>query len=129
VSLSELGFLRVPDALDAGWIARLQRAFDAPLPPGTAELLVGDATPDLEAWDRLAGHPLVRAAGEHLLGARFEVGLVRGRSPRPSVGPQALHADGDEVATVLFLLDDFDEDNGATRVVPGSHRRGPVPLR
>ena len=52
------------------------------------------------------------------------------RGPQPGYGAQALHADdvpigaGDlyRVATAIVPLVDFTERNGATRVVPGSHR-------
>jgi ectoine hydroxylase len=32
-----------------------------------------------------------------------------------------------EIGTVIFFLDDADPDNGAIRVLPGSHRAGPAP--
>jgi ectoine hydroxylase-related dioxygenase (phytanoyl-CoA dioxygenase family) len=59
-----------------------------------------------------------------------------GRDPLAGHGAQGLHMDdlprasGDPWAllTALWLLDDFSADNGATRLVPGSHLRpGPVP--
>lgn len=53
------------------------------------------------------------------------------RCPQPGFGGQSLHADDlpkldagpDRVATAIIALVDFTADNGATRVVPGSHRR------
>lgn len=53
------------------------------------------------------------------------------RSPQPSFGGQQLHADDqpkleptpDSVATAIVALTDFTSTNGATRLVPGSHRR------
>src|SRR5579859_1002077 len=51
-------------------------------------------------------------------------------APQPGAGLQALHAEGGptglgpyQVCNSIWLLDDFTEENGATRVVPGSHRR------
>jgi ectoine hydroxylase-related dioxygenase (phytanoyl-CoA dioxygenase family) len=61
---------------------------------------------------------------------------LRGRDPLPGFGQQGLHTDGFPPApsqpsflvTALWLLDDFTPTNGATRVVPGSHRmRRPLP--
>ena len=53
-----------------------------------------------------------------------------GRDPLPGYGQQGLHADwtvrfkGEpfRAVTAIWLLDDFTGDNGATRVVPGTHR-------
>ena len=53
------------------------------------------------------------------------------RCPQPGFGAQKLHADAlprlavgpNLCATAISPLIDFTEDNGATRVVPGSHRR------
>ena len=54
------------------------------------------------------------------------------RAALPGHGRQPLHADfggpvppgGYQVCNSIWLLDDFTADNGATRVVPGSHRFG-----
>lgn len=54
------------------------------------------------------------------------------RNPRPSYGAQKLHADAipqpgadspTTAVTAIIALVDFTSTNGATRVVPGSHRR------
>lgn len=53
------------------------------------------------------------------------------RCPQPGFGGQQLHADDlpkydagpSRVATAIVALVDFTVNNGATRVVPGSHRR------
>jgi hypothetical protein len=59
----------------------------------------------------------------------------RGRDPQPGGGRQGFHADFAEpvpadrqcLANAFWLLDDTDEANGATRLVPGSHRLGRSP--
>lgn len=81
-------------------------------------------------------HPAVRAAVEHVLQRPYRVLHLSARDPLPGFGEQGLHTDWTpqgpdqpaRVVTALWLLDDFTPDNGATRVVPGSHRRpGPPP--
>lgn len=65
----------------------------------------------------------------------FKLSSLNARSARPGQGLQALHADWPvavppgayEACNSIWLLDDFREDNGATRVVPGSHRSGALP--
>ncbi|WP_410792904.1 phytanoyl-CoA dioxygenase family protein [Kribbella sp. C-35] len=79
-------------------------------------------------------HPRVLAAMQHVLG-EFRLSSLNSRAARPGEGHQALHADCDhpvepgayEVCNSIWLLDDFTPENGATRVVPGSHRRGTMP--
>jgi ectoine hydroxylase-related dioxygenase (phytanoyl-CoA dioxygenase family) len=89
------------------------------------DILDAGATFD-PAWSS----PRLIAAVAHVLGADFHVSAAGFRGPRPGYGAQALHADGValavgdpyRVATAIVLLVDFTERNGATRVVPGSHR-------
>ncbi len=62
----------------------------------------------------------------------FRLSSLNFRAARPGHGRQPLHADwggpvlaGDyQVCNSVWLLDDFTASNGATRVVPGSHRFG-----
>jgi ectoine hydroxylase-related dioxygenase (phytanoyl-CoA dioxygenase family) len=76
-------------------------------------------------------HPRVLAAIRHVLG-EFKLSSLNSRAALPGQGRQGLHADfggpvppeGFQVCNSIWLLDDFTADNGATRVVPGSHRFG-----
>ena len=80
-------------------------------------------------------HPRVLAAIAHVLGDEFKLSSLNSRAALPGQGLQSLHADwgsavapGDyKVCNSIWLLDDFTETNGATRVVPGSHRSGKAP--
>lgn len=66
-----------------------------------------------------------------VIGTQFEAFEISFRSPQPGFGAQRLHADDvpklgqgpDSVATAIVALVDFTEDNGSTRLIPGSHRR------
>jgi ectoine hydroxylase-related dioxygenase (phytanoyl-CoA dioxygenase family) len=72
--------------------------------------------------------PRVLACIAHVLG-EFKLSSLNSRAALPGQGRQALHAEGGpvgpgpyRVCNSIWLLDDFTMDNGATRVVPGSHR-------
>jgi hypothetical protein len=71
-----------------------------------------------------------------VLGPRFKLSSLNARSANPhSDSLQPLHADvgaiADEqgywVCNTVWMLDDFTEDNGALRIVPGSHRWRKLP--
>jgi ectoine hydroxylase-related dioxygenase (phytanoyl-CoA dioxygenase family) len=80
--------------------------------------------------------PQVTACVAHVLGAEFKLSSLNARSadPHSSVG-QPLHVDmgaipdarGYWVCNTVWMLDDFTPENGATRMVPGSHRWGTRP--
>ena len=80
-------------------------------------------------------HPQVLAAMNHVLQGDFKLSSLNGRAALPGEGHQSLHADWSEgvdpsnyqVCNSLWLLVDFTRENGATRIVPGSHRSGQVP--
>ncbi len=72
--------------------------------------------------------PRVLACVAYVLGD-FKLSSLNSRAALPGRGLQALHAEGGpvglgpyQVCNSIWLLDDFSQDNGATRVVPGSHR-------
>jgi Phytanoyl-CoA dioxygenase (PhyH) len=78
--------------------------------------------------------PRVLACMVHVL-SDFKLSSLNFRAALPGRGHQNLHGDwvgpvepGDyQVCNSIWLLDDFTTSNGATRVVPGSHRFGTVP--
>jgi ectoine hydroxylase-related dioxygenase (phytanoyl-CoA dioxygenase family) len=101
---------------------------------GTARL--ADLVDKGPVFDLCWNNPRQLSAVAHVLGWRdFKVFSLNGRAALPGQGHQALHVDwrgavapGDyQICNSIWMLDDFTEANGATRVVPGSHRWGRVP--
>ena len=79
-------------------------------------------------------YPRLLAAIHHVLGD-FKMFSLNSRAAHPGQGHQGLHTDYGEpvepgeyrVCNSIWLLDDFTPDNGATRVVPGSHLFAKLP--
>jgi hypothetical protein len=80
--------------------------------------------------------PALLACVEIVLGPRFKLSSLNARSANPHNGiDQPLHADGGAlpdaqgswVCNTLWMLDDVTAENGALRVIPGSHRLGRLP--
>ena len=80
-------------------------------------------------------HPKVLAAIDHVLEANFKLSSLNYRASLPGHGLQPLHVDWKvavapddfQVCNSIWLLDDFTSQNGATRIVPGSHKWGTRP--
>ena len=74
--------------------------------------------------------PAVLEIAGSLIGEGFFLSQVEGREPLPGGGHQMLHRDfsaqrpGDTVIGIAYF-DDYGPENGATRMVPGSHRPAP----
>jgi ectoine hydroxylase-related dioxygenase (phytanoyl-CoA dioxygenase family) len=70
-------------------------------------------------------HRLVLEAAAHLLGPAFQAGHGDLRDPEPGGGVQAFHPDHGAARvrglTVTWFLDAFSEENGPTRLLPGTH--------
>jgi ectoine hydroxylase-related dioxygenase (phytanoyl-CoA dioxygenase family) len=72
----------------------------------------------------------------HVLGPQLKLSSLNARSADPNGDvPQPLHVDmaaipdehGYWVCNAVWMLDDFTAENGATRVIPGSHKWGRRP--
>jgi ectoine hydroxylase-related dioxygenase (phytanoyl-CoA dioxygenase family) len=92
------------------------------------EALNAEFLPDLlgadPAFEVPINTPRVLAAVSYLIGTEFHAKGSYARSPGVGRGHQALHPDCEragDMGTALFLIDDMTLENGATRIVPGSH--------
>jgi Phytanoyl-CoA dioxygenase (PhyH) len=146
-SLSELGFLKLPGAVAPALCkrvaARLEELFAAEgegagrefkQEPG-ARRLANLIDKDPLFAECMVLPPLLDYVAA-VLGDRFKLSSLNARSANPQNGlDQPLHADGGSlpdargfwVCNLLWMLDDFQSDNGALRVVPGTHRAGKLP--
>jgi ectoine hydroxylase-related dioxygenase (phytanoyl-CoA dioxygenase family) len=83
-----------------------------------------------EILEQLIAMPRILELVGHVLGERFKLSSFNARSANPYCEAQPLHCDAgalpDEkgfwVCNTIWLLDDFTPQNGATRVIPGSHK-------
>jgi ectoine hydroxylase-related dioxygenase (phytanoyl-CoA dioxygenase family) len=82
------------------------------------------------AFHQLVLEPRVSELIAYLLGDDYLLSLFEARGVGPGHGAQALHSDQNFapgrsgpplIANALWMLVDFTEENGATRIVPGSH--------
>jgi hypothetical protein len=88
-----------------------------------------------EVFDVFYTHPRVLAGIAHVLGQSVKLSSLNYRAAKPGMGLQKLHVDWHEavapgqytVCNSIWLLDDFSKQNGATRIVPGTHHSGVMP--
>jgi ectoine hydroxylase-related dioxygenase (phytanoyl-CoA dioxygenase family) len=134
--LDEQGYLAISDVISpAGAVCmreEMSRIFkeEKTLQPG-GPLESGQLQSKSEAFDLCVTDPRVLAAAWHVLGYRQFISMgVHSRPNPPGKGLQALHVDysGPPVApgdyfycNSIWPLTEFTIENGATRVIPGSH--------
>jgi ectoine hydroxylase-related dioxygenase (phytanoyl-CoA dioxygenase family) len=134
------GYTVVPDFITAEEVARIRHAFDTEVPITEMRALGTDTGRTLRAHNLLAKTRAVdnlfldariRALVEGLLGPRVQVNITTLFNLLPGETKQLLHQDDGLwpiprphphfLCNALIALDDFDEENGATHVVPCSH--------
>ncbi|MGD0555169.1 MAG: phytanoyl-CoA dioxygenase family protein [Streptosporangiaceae bacterium] len=85
----------------------------------------------IEGMDRAALDPVVLDVVERVIGPGAQFSLTYATEVHPGQDAQRLHyeqgiyplpRDRDVMVTAIWALDDFTAGNGATRIVPGSHR-------
>ena len=131
-ALDTQGYLLLRGAVPPEGVAKLRQAFDAgvipsadwPVPRSSewrhAQL---DLDPVVQSVCRL---PALIDGVRHLLKQPFSLAQVEGREPLQGNAPQLLHRDGagfpGQYVAAMVWLDPYDIDNGATQIVPASHR-------
>jgi ectoine hydroxylase-related dioxygenase (phytanoyl-CoA dioxygenase family) len=127
------GYLALEGVVDAGRIramrTRLEELHAVTEQDHAGTLVVGGLIEE-EIFDAAWLHPRVLAAVGQVLGDGYRLLGVGSRGLRPGHGQQALHVDwGGHVPPGVWYachavcpLVDFTPENGATRVIPGSHR-------
>lgn len=142
-SLDQSGFLRVEHALTNEQVAvqrhRVDQIIEAEGDDAGIEVhketgtdRLGDLVNKDSNFDICFTHPTLLAAVRHVVGGDFRLNALNARNVYPGHGHQAFHQDSGEAATPgdylyvnsIYFLVDFTEDNGPTRVVPGSHSWG-----
>jgi hypothetical protein len=102
---------------------------------GTRRL--ADLVSEDPVFDGLYSDPIILAAVARSFDDSFKLDSINAREALPGHGQQSLHRDHARLpdgrepgVNTARLLDDFTPENGATRVVPGSHRclEGPETL-
>ena len=140
--LDARGWLALPGVLTGPAAQQLGRRCAEALADKGDDLRVGDKSASgtrrlVELRDRVPevadvlADPRLTAAVATVVGDGASYGDATFRSPQPGYGEQRFHADDvprlDDgpfrVVTAIVALCDFTVDNGATAVVPGSHRR------
>ena len=139
--LDEQGYLILEGMIDKDWCENLRAAFDRIHASEGSE--AGKEVAQVEGVRRLADlvnkdacfdavylQPKLLAAVHHVLQRPFKLHSLNGHDPLQGSGLQNLHADTGEpcspggpyhVVNSMWMLDDFTAENGATRLVPGSH--------
>ncbi|MGK0238549.1 MAG: ectoine hydroxylase-related dioxygenase (phytanoyl-CoA dioxygenase family) [Candidatus Pelagisphaera sp.] len=141
-SLSEEGFVILPDMVDPEKLLALRATFDELVSfegenaarehhqeKGAHRIanLVNKGRIFESAWC----HPLILSCCAYMFGRPFKLSSCNGREALPGGGHQPLHSDwkGDRgpldrahSCNALWAIDDLTAENGAPRLVPRSHR-------
>jgi ectoine hydroxylase-related dioxygenase (phytanoyl-CoA dioxygenase family) len=145
--LDEQGFVLLPRLLDDGFLRELRDAihglFDREGDRAGQEFRTEPNAHRLanlvdkgEVFRRAIVLPALLPLVRHVLGPHIKLSSLNARSADPqSDEGQPLHVDmgavpdaqGYWVCNTVWMLDDFTPDNGATRLIPGSHRWGTRP--
>ena len=149
--LDQQGYLLLPGVLSPAQVAQVAARAEAVwaeegaqagaenyLEPGVRRL--ANLANKGEEFRRLMVHPAVLDVIRAVLGPRMRINMLNARDALPAArgtAVQPLHTDADHgakadaqgylVCTAIWMLDPFTRENGATRLVPGTHRSPALP--
>jgi hypothetical protein len=140
-ALTTHGFVVLSGPFSAEALSRLQGAYDsacasaapADVGLGRTSTRVTDFVNRGAAFDSVYTWPPVLDAAKRVINGPFRLSALHARTLHPGASAQDLHADIPRTSDawpmlgVILMIDEFRPDNGATRFVPGSHRRTDPP--
>ena len=140
-ALRERGFAVLPDAVTSRRLPRLAAAYakaeasaaGEDIAIGSTSTRVTDFVNRGPEFDGLYVLPPLLEACCRVIGRPFKLSTLHSRTLAPGAPAQALHVDVARCSRewpllgFILMVDDFRPDNGATRFVPGSHRRPDAP--
>jgi ectoine hydroxylase-related dioxygenase (phytanoyl-CoA dioxygenase family) len=133
--LREAGFVVLPGPLASERLARLVEAYDRAVAGASADdVAIGSSTTRVNdfvnrgpEFDGLYLYEPLLEACCRIIGQPFKLSTMHARTVRPYTRAQKLHVDfrreedGWPMVGFILMIDEFRDDNGATRFVPGSH--------
>lgn len=145
--LEDVGYVVMPNLMTPGYLSQLQDAvadqYRAEGDQAGSEFKQEAGCKRLanlvnkgEVFRELIVHPIILSGVAAVLGTEFKLSSLNAREVKAHHdGVQPLHADmaaiaderGPWVCNTIWLMDDFTSENGAPRIVPGSHRFGQLP--
>jgi hypothetical protein len=134
--LRDVGFVIIPGPIAPDRLAHLAGAYDAAVATaspddvkvGSTSTRVRDFVNRGSEFDGLYTCQPVLKACLRIIGRPFRLSTMHARTVHPHSMAQALHVDferdreGWPMIGFIFMVDEFQRDNGATRFIPGSHR-------
>jgi hypothetical protein len=139
--LEARGFVVLPGMVAAESLERLTTAYTEAVTSATGDdLRVGSTSTKVSdfvnrgaAFDNLYVFPPLLEACWQVIGGPFKLSSLHARTLRPGACAQELHVDVPRNSAdwpllgFILMVDDFQNDNGTTRFVPGSHRWSGTP--
>ena len=147
--LDELGYCVIPDVMSKEQIAtlkeRLVEQAAGELARGVATRDGGADSPNQRVWNLvnkgkvfrdLMLHPVVEAVMSHLLGPDYLLSSFTANIARKGGDQMVMHTDQiyvgfwtnvPMVANIAWMLDDFTDENGGTRLMPKTHLEASMP--
>jgi hypothetical protein len=139
--LEARGFVVLPGMVAPGSMERLAAAYTEAVTSATGDdLRVGSTSTKVSdfvnrgaAFDNPYVFPPLLEACWQVIGGPFKLSSLHARTLRPGACAQELHVDVPRNSAdwpllgFILMVDDFQNDNGTTRFVPGSHRWSGTP--
>ena len=138
--LNDVGYVVVTGAVVGDKCAELAEVYDTAVreaDPSDVSIKSSTRVSDFvnrgPAFDQLYLYPPLLAACCQVIGQPFKLSTMHSRTLNPGAATEALHvdfardSDGWPMVGFIIMIDEFNQDNGATRFVPGSHMSGELP--
>lgn len=141
------GFTVIHDVVDKEWLAEMRRTFDSLVEKEGDQLAIEHHQEETvtrianlinkgTVWEKVWAHPLVLSACKHLFNGEFKISSLNAREAHHQGGHQPIHADWKKprpdfphvhLVNSIWAIDDLTKENGAPRIIPGTHLRAELP--